>query len=140
MGSGTSSSTSPRGFRYEWTSPHGLHWTRRISSSYFDITTCVVSPLHLGQYASTSEPTSSTSSSNMKSMCRLEDPLCSASNTGARGLQQNALANSQFAPEKPAVPEYWIFLGWQPFDQPLFGPSRAGGRWVSHVVLRGSTV
>ncbi len=32
------------------------------------MTTCVVSPLHLGQYASTSEPTSSTSSSNMKSM------------------------------------------------------------------------
>src|SRR3954447_13975902 len=94
MGSGTSSSTSPRGFRYEWTSPHGLHWTRRISSSYFEMTTCVVSPLHLGQYASTSEPTSSTSSSNMKSMYRLESPLNSPSNTEDSELQQNATAGA----------------------------------------------
>jgi len=38
-GSGTSSSASPRGFLNECTSPHGLHWTRRISSSYFEMTT-----------------------------------------------------------------------------------------------------
>src|SRR5205823_12956323 len=89
-GSGTSSSASPLGFRNEWTSPQGLHCTRRISSSYLEMTTCVVSPLHLGQYASTSEPTSSTSSSNMKSMYRLESPLNSPSNTGDSELQQNA--------------------------------------------------
>src|SRR6476469_9226269 len=97
MGSGTSSSTSPRGLRNECTSPHGLHWTRRISSSYLEMTTCVVSPLHLGQYASTSEPTSSTSSSNMKSMYRLESPLNSPSNTGDSELQQNAAARSRAA-------------------------------------------
>src|SRR5688572_10365194 len=67
MGSGTSSSTSPRGFRYECTSPQGLHCTRRISSSYFEMITWVVSALHLGQWASTSAPTSSTSSSKMNS-------------------------------------------------------------------------
>jgi len=49
MGSGTSSSTSPRGLRNECTSPQGLHCTRRHLEVRGRDPTCVVSPLHLGQ-------------------------------------------------------------------------------------------
>src|SRR5688500_15509014 len=69
-GSRGSSYTSPRGLRYACTSPQTTHCTRLTSSSYMLMIVWVVSALQreLGQYASISPPTSSTSSSKMESI------------------------------------------------------------------------